>query len=86
MQVSALNLIIAAQQARVGGPTPRSNDNPAAASPNISAASVPDAPRETDAFAPMAFKPTSSAAPAAQSAANPFAAPMAVGSQLDIRV
>ncbi len=74
MQVSALNLIIAAQQARTVGTAQRpANAPPTAAEPKTSEAPAPAALKFADAA------PT-------RTAANPFAVPVALGSQLDIRV
>jgi hypothetical protein len=84
MQVSALNLIIAAQQAR-GGAAPQRPTGSNAASP---AQAAPAAARDANDFAPMAFKASVEAppAPAQRTAANPFVASAPLGSQLDIRV
>ncbi|MGB8363998.1 MAG: hypothetical protein ACLQUZ_16250 [Rhizomicrobium sp.] len=83
MQVSALNLIIAAQQARAGGTTSRP-----AASPVSPPSSGPAETKQADATVPVTFNAADAApcAPAARTAANPFATLAPLGSQLDIRV
>jgi hypothetical protein len=74
MQVSALNLIIAAQQARTATPPAR----PAEAKPN-------SPPQATSAeFAPLSFKPQT--AEPAQDAPARYNAAAPLGSQIDIRV
>ncbi|HTW33719.1 MAG TPA: hypothetical protein VMD53_03800 [Rhizomicrobium sp.] len=77
MQVSALNTIIAAQQAR--GAT--------SARPPVNAAGV-KTPPGTQEFAPLAFAaPTTEAAAAADAPPRPaFSANAPLGSQVDIRV
>jgi hypothetical protein len=74
MQVSALNLLIAAQQARSGA-APRAVP-PAAAKAAETAA---------DSFAPLAFKGAGADAPAA-SGTNPYSPSAPLGSQIDIRI
>jgi hypothetical protein len=86
MQVTALNLIIAAQQARAGGAMQRPGGIPAAAQPRSPSASEPQVPMDTKTFAPTASRPPDGAAPAAQSSANPGSTAAPPGSQLDIRV
>lgn len=84
MQVSALNTIIAAQQARAASSATR--PNPAQASSSASAPLA--ASKQPDTFAPLAFAEADKApaATALRPAANPFVAPVSLGSQLDIRV
>jgi len=74
MQVSALNLIIAAQQARAPS-------TPAANAPAPRANAAPPA----NAFTPQAF-PSADTGHIAQPSAPPASGPAAPGSRIDIRV
>ena len=84
MQISALNLIIAAQQARSAAPPH------AATGPSTKSAAAPKSPEE---FTPIAFGASGAAEPTTRSwaqansaQANSFAAAVPLGSQIDIRV
>lgn len=83
MQISALNLIIAAQQARAGGTVLRPTASPASPPSN-----GPAETKQADSAAPVTFNAAGAAlcAPTARTAANPFATLAPLGSQLDIRV
>jgi len=82
MQVSALNLIIAAQQARAPS-APLAN----ARAPQESAARPTNTSANTsaNAFTPQAF-PAADPGGQAQAAAPPASGPAAPGSRIDIRV
>jgi hypothetical protein len=82
MQISALNTIIAAQQAR-STPTP---PRPAPNAPAAQKAAAPEASPPQD-FAPLAFGQAAAPGPAANaSAPPPYPAGARLGSQVDIRV
>jgi hypothetical protein len=78
MQVSALNLIIAAQQARAPSPPAAS-----AQAPQASAARPTNA--LANAFTPQAF-PSAGTGEPPQAGAPPASGPAAPGSRIDIRV
>lgn len=81
MQVSALNLIIAAQQARSSAPPRPASQTKA---PEIQTAAASEASSD---FAPLAFKAQTDPQQPAKSAAPQGYSPSApLGSQVDIRV
>ena len=80
MQISPVNLLIAAQQTR--------NAAPVRPTPVTKAAKEASAAEAADGFAPLAFKTQAApAAPAAPApAASPYSANAPLGSQLDIKI
>lgn len=77
MQVSALNTIIAAQQAR--------NATPARPAAQATASANTEEQSTTAPFAPLAFK-TASAPQQQAASANPYSPTAPLGSQIDIRI
>lgn len=88
MQVSALNLIIAAQQARnQTAPRPAPQAAPTTSSPStVAQAPVAEAPAQHE-FAPMAFKSEGASKTSVQGEpANGYSPTAPLGSQIDIRI